>query len=184
MRLWTIILAAALVGGCAKGPVLEPAPTAQTMDGDAVDMDADVQVTVNPSDWFGLDLENEPKLVRLKVTIDNQSNRPLHLAYDHIMLVGNDGQTWQAIDPKRPDMIDLNLMDELLERSTLEPMVEDVAGTSGRIAGYVYFRDVTADRVTFQMDLVDATTGNAFGEISIPFTVENPSEGTTVSDAD
>jgi len=175
MRLSTVIFAAALVG-CAKGPELEPGAGAQEVNGHAVATDAGVRVEVDPSDWYGLSLD-EPELVRLNVNIQNNSGRSIELSHDTFALVGDNGQVWRPIDPDRPDMIDLDLRDELLERTDLERTVEGPRDAyDHEIEGNLYFMAVTTDRVTFEMDLVDANTGQTFGNISIPFDVSNLDE--------
>lgn len=54
-----------------------------------------------------------------------------------------------------------------------EVLPEGVIDPGGRVSGFLYFErvDPEAPRVWFRADLVDAGTGNAFGEVSIPFTV-------------
>jgi hypothetical protein len=61
-----------------------------------------------------------------------------------------------------------------------EEMVEDVLpegvlDPGGRISGFLYFEKVSASapRVRFRGDLVSATSGEVFGEVSIPFVVED-----------
>ena len=60
--------------------------------------------------------------------------------------------------------------DAMLERALPEGVVE----SGGRVEGFVYFEKVTEDvpRVTFRADLVNADTGDVFGEVRVPFTVE------------
>jgi hypothetical protein len=45
----------------------------------------------------------------------------------------------------------------------------------GRVSGFVYFQDVPEHigRVDFQLELVDAGTGRAFGTVRIPFLTED-----------
>ena len=60
--------------------------------------------------------------------------------------------------------------DEMLQRALPEGVLE----SGGRVEGFVYFEKVTDDvpRVVFRADLVNAETGNVFGEVRVPFTVE------------
>lgn len=168
MRFSTLFLAAALMG-CAKGPDLDPAAGARA-DGDtAYATDAGVRVAVDPGQWYGFSID-EPELVRLHVDIVNNSGRSLELAREHFALVGSNGQVWRPIDPNRSDMVDLDLRDELLERSSMDDTPDN------EIGGVLYFQAVTTDRVNFEMDLVDANTGQTFGSISIPFDVSNLDE--------
>lgn len=48
---------------------------------------------------------------------------------------------------------------------------EGVIQPNGSISGFVYFQDVPegVERVDLRLDLVDANTGERFGQISIPF---------------
>jgi hypothetical protein len=50
---------------------------------------------------------------------------------------------------------------------------EGVVQNNGTIAGFVYFKGVgnQESNVTFAMNLADATNGQSFGQVSIPFTV-------------
>lgn len=175
MRFSTLILAAALVG-CAKGPELEPAAGVPTVNGHAVATSSGVRVEVDPGQWYGFSID-EPEIVRLNVNIMNNSGRSLELSHDTFALVGANGQVWRPIDPDRPDMVDLDLRDELLERTDVERVVEGPRDArDNEIEGILYFQAVTTDRVTFEMDLVDANTGQTFGNISIPFNVTNLDE--------
>ena len=64
---------------------------------------------------------------------------------------------------------------ELPTREMVEQVLpEGVIDPGGRVSGFLYFERVDPDapRVRFRADLTDADTGNSFGEISIPFTVE------------
>ena len=60
--------------------------------------------------------------------------------------------------------------DEMLDRA----MPEGVLESGGTVEGFVYFEKVTEDvpRVTFRADLVNADTGDVFGETRVPFVVE------------
>ncbi len=58
---------------------------------------------------------------------------------------------------------------EMLQRV----LPEGVLNSGGRADGYLYFEKVNgAPRVAFRADLVNAETGNSFGEIRIPFVVD------------
>lgn len=56
----------------------------------------------------------------------------------------------------------------------VKALPEGAVQKDGRVTGFVYFEKVDRDipRVSFQMDLVGAESGNRFGRISIPFIVE------------
>ncbi|MDT0631680.1 hypothetical protein RQM47_02885 [Rubrivirga sp. S365] len=60
------------------------------------------------------------------------------------------------------------------EEMVREALPEGVIDPGGRVSGFLYFERVppSAPRVRFRADLVDARTGETFGEISIPFVVE------------
>ena len=47
---------------------------------------------------------------------------------------------------------------------------EAVLGNGAKVTGFLYFEKIgEADRYTFEMDLVDAKTGERFGTVNIPF---------------
>lgn len=52
---------------------------------------------------------------------------------------------------------------------------EGVIDPGGSVSGFLYFErvDPEAPRVRFRADLANARTGETFGEVSIPFTVES-----------
>lgn len=52
---------------------------------------------------------------------------------------------------------------------------EGVLDPGGNVSGFLYFErvDSSAPRVRFRADLSNAQTGNTFGEVSIPFVVED-----------
>jgi hypothetical protein len=54
-----------------------------------------------------------------------------------------------------------------------EALPEGAIQDSGRVAGFLYFQDVAKmeSRVNFEMNLVDASTGQSFGSVAIPFNV-------------
>ena len=60
------------------------------------------------------------------------------------------------------------------EEMVREALPEGVIDPGGRVSGFLYFERVppTAPRVRFRADLADAQSGETFGEISIPFVVE------------
>jgi hypothetical protein len=59
------------------------------------------------------------------------------------------------------------------EEMIAEVLPEGVLDPGGRVEGFLYFERVDPDtpRVRFRADLVNANTGEEFGEVSIPFTV-------------
>ena len=83
---------------------------------------------------------------------------------------GYDPYYYDAYDTYWAD-VDIELpTDEMLNRALPEGVLE----SGGSVEGFVYFEKVTEDvpRVTFRADLVNANTGDVFGEIRVPFTVE------------
>jgi hypothetical protein len=60
--------------------------------------------------------------------------------------------------------------EDMLAQTIPEGVLED----DGRVAGFLYFSEVRAetDRVNFIMELVDASTGENFGRILVPFLVK------------
>jgi hypothetical protein len=69
---------------------------------------------------------------------------------------------WQSIELPTEEMVA-----EVLPEGVLDP--------GGRVEGFLYFQRVDADlpRVRFRADLVSANDSDVFGEISIPFVVNN-----------
>ena len=67
---------------------------------------------------------------------------------------------WQSINLPTEEMVA-----EVLPEGVLDP--------GGRVAGFLYFErvDPEAPRVRFRADLVSAADGDVFGEVSIPFIV-------------
>jgi hypothetical protein len=67
---------------------------------------------------------------------------------------------WQSINLPTEEMVA-----EVLPEGVLDP--------GGRVAGFLYFERVDPEtpRVRFRADLVSAVDGDVFGEVSIPFTV-------------
>lgn len=59
------------------------------------------------------------------------------------------------------------------EEMVAEVLPEGVLEPGGRVEGFLYFEHVAPDapRVRFRADLTNAETGEVFGEVSIPFTV-------------
>ena len=68
---------------------------------------------------------------------------------------------WDEIDLPTPEM-----------RARALP--EGALASGGRVSGFLYFEEVAGEAplVRFRADLVNAETGTTFGEISIPFDVE------------
>lgn len=56
------------------------------------------------------------------------------------------------------------------EDMVAKALPEGVLSHGGRVSGFVYFQDVpeSVERVAFQLELIDAQTGESFGTMSIP----------------
>lgn len=64
--------------------------------------------------------------------------------------------------------------DPLPTQAMLEyALPEGVLESGGRVSGFLYFQELPreVDRVLFRADLVDASTGEPFGEVRVPFVV-------------
>ena len=70
-----------------------------------------------------------------------------------------------------PAYRDIELPTQTMVREVLP---EGVIDPGGRVSGFLYFErvDPASARVRFRADLADARTGEQFGEITIPFVVE------------
>ncbi len=53
-------------------------------------------------------------------------------------------------------------------------LLEGAVQNAGKVTGFLYFQPVTSSeqRVSFEMDLIDANNGQTFGHVSIPFDVK------------
>jgi hypothetical protein len=84
---------------------------------------------------------------------------------------------WPGAYPYDPFFYD-NLYASWPEKLPTQDMLsqglpEGAVQNGGKVAGFVYFQGVgnRESAVTFAMSLVDATTGQSFGQLGIPFTV-------------
>jgi hypothetical protein len=98
------ILVVALTAGCGNRPSLVPAPTAKTLVGDgkiAVARDAGVQVEADGKAWSGEPSNLESAIAPVKVTLRNNSGRPLRVRYADFTLATVDGFSSAALPPMK-----------------------------------------------------------------------------------
>lgn len=89
-----------LVGCAAEGPTLVPAPDANVVeiDGTGAQTSVDgVTVTAQAEVWRGADIEDA--VTPLRVTIQNDSERPVRLRYSDFALVARTGERYAALPP-------------------------------------------------------------------------------------
>lgn len=92
--------AAAFLVACAQSPTLVPAPEANVVriDGTGAQTTvSDVTVTAQAEAWRGADIEDD--VTPLKVTIRNDSGRPLRVRYSDFALVERNGERYAALPP-------------------------------------------------------------------------------------
>jgi hypothetical protein len=93
--------AAALLCGCAaESPTLVPAPDANIVEIDGTGAQktaAEVTVTAQAESWRGADIEDN--VTPLRVTIQNDGDRPVRLRYSDFSLVGTRGERYAALPP-------------------------------------------------------------------------------------
>jgi hypothetical protein len=209
-----------LLSACAHH--LAPGPGAQVVDtrGKAVAGSASgVTITALPDAWRGFPRDLDGIVTPLRVTIDNQSGRPLRIRHEQFALRDPAGTRYAAHTPYEIDGYvqepvaalpyaayaaypydpywhrpfgwgptawtgPFGWYDPLpayarvrLPTSDMvrEALAETVLEPGARATGFVYFDRATKKKgapLDFTMDLVDARTGESFGEVRIPFVVK------------
>jgi hypothetical protein len=89
------------LAGCAT-PRLVPAPEAQIMPGghDTAVAESDgVRTTVQAQAWSGSPASLPQQITPLKVTVANESSRPVRITYDDFTLTGSSGFSYSALPP-------------------------------------------------------------------------------------
>jgi hypothetical protein len=132
---------------------------------------ADVTVTAQAEVWRGADIEDD--VTPLRVTIQNDSDRPVRVRYSDFSLVGTRGDRYAAHDLPTPEML-------------RRVIPEGVIQSRGSVSGFRYFEHVDEDlaqaKLDFHAELVDAETGEMFATVHIPF-IANPEATTAGRDA-
>ena len=205
-----------MTAGCARTPVLVPAPDSslQVTGSTVVDKIKGVSVAVSGDKWKG-DFQVRDFVTPMEVTINNRHGSLLKIGYNLFSLRDTSGNLYSVLPPYSvkgtireygssyycpgfyvapyysqfyprmpgyPDPFyydpfyydyyyncwrDVNLpTPEMLDLALPEGVLENGA----KATGFLYFEKIgEADRYTFEMDLVDAKTGERFGTVSIPF---------------
>jgi len=101
----SILIAAALAACGPNRPDLAPAPGAMPAPpgpgAGAMGSDAGVTIEARAGAWRGVPQNLEAESIPLLVEITNDSDRPLRVRYNDMMLVAPDGRTFHAIAPFR-----------------------------------------------------------------------------------
>ncbi len=96
------LLASASLAGCAIGPQLVPAPDAQLVPGPedgAFARTAGVRITAVTDAWDARPENLDEEVTPLKVSIENDSGRPLRIRYNEFALVSGTGTRYPALPP-------------------------------------------------------------------------------------
>jgi len=91
-----------LAAGCAQSPELDPAPRATTTAGageGAAASDAGVRIEARSGVWDATPTDLPEKLTPVRVTVENESGRPLRIRFKEFALVAPDGDTHAALPP-------------------------------------------------------------------------------------
>ena len=101
MRPWWPALAALLLAaGCLSETKLQPLPaTPTTAAGRAVAEAHGVRLVAEPNVWKGRPSHLESLVTTVRVRLENQSGRPLHISYEHFELVGGSRFSYAALSP-------------------------------------------------------------------------------------
>jgi hypothetical protein len=96
------LLAVATCVACAHEPELKPAPDAKVLPGRkdvAMQTVAGVRVEVAGDAWKGNPSNLAEVLIPVRVSIENQSGRPLRLRYSEFTLIGENGFHYSVLPP-------------------------------------------------------------------------------------
>lgn len=115
---WIMLAVGAAVAstGC-QTSLLQPAPTAQTLQGErdaAVAEAGGVRLVADTGEWSGKPQSLDRQMVALQTTIENNSDRTLRLCYEDISLRGDSGLTQHPLPPLKTE-------GQIVERAPLPP---------------------------------------------------------------
>ncbi len=98
--LWLALSALLLAAGCLSETKLQPLPsTPTTAAGKAVAEAHGVRLVAEPNVWKGRPSNLESLVTPVLVRLENQSGRPLRLAYENFELVGDSRFSYAALSP-------------------------------------------------------------------------------------
>lgn len=181
-------LALALTPRCATTPELEPVQDAKGAVGNTITARVhDIEITVEVDTWSGWP-EVKAHVTPLQVTIDNDGDRPVRVAYPNFSLSTTRGERFPVVSPldvkgeiTKPTVIDA--YDEHWTRTELAlptqemldvALLEGVLEPGGIVRGFLYFDKVDEDlsRVSLTAKLADAQSGETIVDVTMPFAVE------------
>ena len=129
--------------------------------------DSGVRVVVRTDAWTGPPLA-VAGLMPVEMTYDNGSTQPLRIQREDIALVTPSGE---RITPRAPS--DVPAPGQTSDIVTERALVEGVLPPQEQITGFVFFPEpAEAEALNLRLDLVSATSGEPFGVIEIPFTLD------------
>jgi len=188
----TLLLALILsTGGCAaKHVVLVPATNAilapQPNSAQGSSQGVSVQLRANAWDDDPKTLDKD--LVPMKITIQNDSGRPLAIRYEDFALIAADNRRYSDIPPYQiggdsyehlqPYWAYSDAHYSAVRLPTMamlqDAMSEGVVADHGRITGFLYFTKPIgpSQQLAFHATLVDMRTGKTFGEVVVPLAMK------------
>jgi hypothetical protein len=150
------------LSGCSHETELEPAKGANELDGNIAWVGVQgVQILAKGDDWEG-DKDVLKRATPVYLVINNRGVRPIKVQYSKIVLVNPGGQDHAALySPTAFPGTETGV-------STL---AEGVIQPGQNASGYVYFEPVPEGvaRVTLDVELIDARSGDRFAIAKIPF---------------
>lgn len=100
MQKFLALISVVALSACTTATQIEPAPAAATIDGQAVEVVDGVRIVAEAGEWPG-NVNIEEEVTPMRVTITNNSNRPIAIRYGEFALVSADGERYNAIPPFR-----------------------------------------------------------------------------------
>ena len=127
-------------------------------------------------------------LVPIKVTIQNDSGRPLAIRCEDFTLITTDNRRYCDIPPYRIKGASYEKLQPYwaysgayyaavrlpTEAMLQEGISEGVVADHGRVTGFLYFQNPvgSSQGLAFNAILVDMRTGQSFGQVVVPFAVK------------
>jgi hypothetical protein len=177
-----------LLARCATTPELEPMDEAKGAVGNTITKRMqDIEITVEVDTWPGWP-EVKAHVTPLQVTIDNDGDRPIRVAYASFALSTTRGERFEVVPPldvrgqiTKPTVIDAydtywkrtevplptpKMLEVALREGVLEP--------GGIVRGFLYFDKVDDEisRLSLTVKLAAAESGETLVDVTMPFAVE------------
>jgi hypothetical protein len=124
--------------------------------------DAGVRVVVRTAAWPGP--SPGPGVIPVEMVFDNGSSRPILIERHHVAFVTPDDRRLPPLNPSRMMSAD-PAFDAIRQRA----LAERTLAAGERTTGFVYFAEPDSEQLELRIDLIDASTGERFGEVAIPF---------------